>query len=1027
MKSDSDLSPWVIPNPGRKPPPGPERAAWLEANLLARNRTELYGLLDGISPSLRKNLPSDLDREAVALAILQFLEKVSATTARGATLIAMLRYLQRGFTAYCRYHGYPLLRIPLVQDFGLGDGLLDGQAIEASLLHQSLVTGWMQRVPALWVPDAKPACSEVIGAIVTSAALFGGLATAKKMKLLVEQLGTPIKTDGRYLWFDLQKDSWHYRWIADPATEVLIRRFTHLGLLPLPSGQRGSSSLSSEITPFLSHVTSRMPVHPKEAQQLLILASRGMLIDHFAPDVTSIALNEIENVPLPSTTWLRVLTGRLRTPENLPPLSIQPKAHQPFHGRISDSRVWKFIHCLKGAVAWNPEQRRSEGVTEPRKSSDILKDYKNNLVSEVATIRRDILKHYADKGEDGSSSYSLVLCRYAEDLVSRGGPVRESLAAATIASYFKDVSESLETLAVSDVRQLPADARQEAYTRAILAATVGNQGGVAIAVKLFERTLQIHFDIDDEVDWSEVPVVSRGKLGVDANLVDPATYQALWEALKVVVCNEEEFRPLWQSLAAILYRFGLRRGEAHELTLADIQLLKDRRIRLNVAPSLLTSLKSRQAIRRIGPVTVTTEEWTVIEAFIAQRKQESMYRRNLRDVYLFAWPGRGSQLLHTDTLFDPIKKILHWITGDETLRIHHFRHGFASRLFAAGRSPLASLDESRTRGELWLECFKQDGAWVRAFELGHLNPMESISTYCHVAELVHYHYSRHVVAERLPKQFLSALAGLSSRSVERNALRQKTGETGTDAADGVGTMLDSARRAWPLESGLPEGRLPQDIKVKRAPDMMIDMPPAPVFPVRKNIRFADALQVIRDRLCNRLDITHWEQRGIPATQIREWIHLIDKLTALGYFRANRRRRDRMPDELIECGERLLQPIGEKFVPDRRRLVARILVGFGAPSQGIQLDPASIRELQEWLGHRNPDLQVETRNGAKRMMYMKLVGKTEIAPRAEKMFMLVLAVLLLTPAIVDEFVLPYRPGSLDPDSTKHPDETDDASP
>lgn len=247
------------------------------------------------------------------------------------------------------------------------------------------------------------------------------------------------------------------------------------------------------------------------------------------------------------------------------------------------------------------------------------------------------------------------------------------------------------------------------------------------------------------------------------------------------------------------------------------------------------------------------------------------------------------------------------------------------------------------------------------------------------------------------------------------------------AADGIGTMLDSARRAWPLESGLPEGRLPKDIKAKHAPDMMIEMPPEPIFPIRKTIRFADALQVIRDRLCNRLDITHWEQRGIPATQIREWIHLIDKLTALGYFRANRRRRDRMPDELIECGERLLQPSGEKFVPDRRRLVARILVGFGVPSRGIQLDPASIKELQEWLGHRNPALKVETRSGAKRMKYMKLVGKTEITPGAEKMFMLVLAVLLLTPATVDEFILPYHPGPLSPDPTENIDEADDSGP
>jgi hypothetical protein len=182
-----------------------------------------------------------------------------------------------------------------------------------------------------------------------------------------------------------------------------------------------------------------------------------------------------------------------------------------------------------------------------------------------------------------------------------------------------------------------------------------------------------------------------------------------------------------------------------------------------------------------------------------------------------------------------------------------------------------------------------------------------------------------------------------------------------------------------------------------------------VFAIEKKIRFRDVLDIIRGRLCNRLNITEWEQKGIASRRVRDWVDVIDKLTALGFLRANRRRRDRMPAELIACGERTLQSLGERFMPDQTKLLARCLVGFGSALEGIRVDPASAKALKEWLEFRNPDLRVETLPGSKGLNWVKLVGKAEITRSELKMFILVLAVYQLRAEDIDTLVSPYRRG------------------
>lgn len=1010
MKSASEDNFWEIPAPGRKPPPGPERSAWLDASLLYRNREELYALLDRISPALRRNRPETLDRDSVASAILEYLNGVSASTARAATSIIMLRYLYAGFRRYCQCHGMKMIRIPLAQEWGLEDGLLDTEALEAAALHRQLVAAWQKQVAGLIVADTRPDEAALIAGLVLSAALFGGLATASQWEQFATGLARPPESGGQFVWYDLAVNSRPRRWIADPVTETLIRRFACLEWLPLSTDVDPVVLLYKGISSYLPHDLRSSCRKRSELAHVLERAVKGMLLQHFAPDIVSIALGNHDNTALPRSAWMRLVAGEYGTAELPEELTIISSGHREADTRSRDEMGWTFIHELKSAVDWKPGKKQEEGVKDNIESRHVRAEYIKKAQAAAAKIRRDVLTDYRNRGFDGSACYAVALCHFVDDLIISGGPVKNTLAPATISSYVHDAIESLSDLAVPDLRQVSLEVRQDVYLQALLSAKPGNLGGVSTAIQLFERTLHEHLDLEDEVDWSALPLSSPRIPNVDANLVDPRTYQLLCDTLKTVRCSNESYRELWQALAVLLYRFGLRRTEAHELTLADIHLMSNRRVRVRVSPSRMTSRKSRSSIRSIGPVVLSEEEWGVLDRHLSARKKETLYRDNLRDVYLFARPEHGSQLVSASTLFDPIRKLLHWVTGDTSLRIHHFRHGFACRLFVCGRSPLANFDESASRDDLWLASHSQDGAWLRAHELGHVSPLESVTSYCHTADLAHYYYSCRAVAGCLSHRTLSQLAGLSERSLERTANRK--GRAGQEpVAMTAELMLKSARQRWPLNEPT-RNESHSDGKGKSVPQITLDVSVQETGGgLKKRVGFRDVLEVIRDRLRNRLDITAWEQKGISAPQVRKWVATIDKLTALGFLKANRQRRDRMPEELIECGERTLQTVSENEIADPVAMIARCLVGFGNLFDPIQVDPSTAVRLKEWIEFRNDKLKVEILPSRKGLSILRLAGIASVSISIGKMFMLVLAVRLLKPRDVDVLVMPYRGGSL----------------
>lgn len=1002
MKSDSETGIWDIPLPGKKPPPGHERAAWLDAHLLHRNRSGLYALLDSIDHALRENRPATLDPEKVAIEILLFLEKIAPTTARSATVVTMLRYLHHGFNAWCRNHGHRKISVPMINEFSLDSGVLDGNSLSDVASHREWVGTWQKEVTRILGDGYRPNDAEVVVLLMSSAALIGGLATPGQWQQFAEKLFDRLETSGGYVWFDLEVQGNRHRWIADPVTEALLRRFTHLGRLPLPAGQSGWKLGQSGLASMLPDDEPRGQ-RQKSALRSLESAVRGMLVENFPPDVISVAQGVLDNTSLPTNAWLRLICGVARTEITLPKISVQAGRMVEAGELQLDPRIWERIHDLKRAVSWSTEERRKEGIGPKDEARHVRDSYVKRVLSKTAGLKRDILQHYRNQGRDGSACYSLVLCHFVEDLIHSGGPRKEVLAPSTIASYFGDASGKLNSLAVADLRELGVENRQDAYLIALTGATPETRSGISTVIQLYERTLLEHIGLEDEVDWSALPLHVSRRTKVDANLVDERTYQALWKALESADCEPSQYRPLWQTLALVLYRFGLRRGEAHELTLADVHRLPDRRVRIRVAPSRQTSLKSKSSARVIGPVVLNKSEWAALNAHLSSCEKGFGYRNAVRDVYLFARPGHGSQLLDSSTLFDPITQLLHAITGDQSLRIHHFRHGFASRVYAGGRSPLPEMDETQSRDDVWRASFHHDGGWLRSYEMGHVSPHESIVSYCHTVELVHYQYACKVADRYVPMTLLSLIAGLSKRSIKRSHHRKRSG-VDPSAALTSHLMLTSVRKRWPLSALAIDG-MREISQTEDTMDVSMGMDITMLeSQSQKLILFSDVLYVIRDHLCGRLDITHYESQKIAARQLRDWIAVIDRLTAPGYLR-KRQRQDRMPSWLIRCGERTRKIIDEDIY-EHKALLSRCLVGFGPSRNKICIDKAMAQSLKRFLEHGNPELivRLDEVKGSMCDISFAEVGSTSLSD--EKLFILVLAVYALTAKDIDTLVAPY---------------------
>lgn len=817
--------PWRVERPARiRPPLGSERIAWLEQRLLFQSARSLKSVLDRIDPAIARNEPlAALNEDEVTTALLEFLEPTPPEDAPGKVRMpphrarVFLVYFTRGFRHYCQTHALRQPRLPLIQEFSLNEGSLHAGTFSALREYRRCVHRLIDEIEQQVITPAAPSIppEKIAALLLCSSALFGGLARKIHWEALIATLATPLWRNGEIFSFRFELPL-PYRWIADPVTEALLRRLWQCGL-PLPERTKASPSLIRQ-TLGLTIATNSVLSH---LEHLVHVAH----IRHFAPDVAAVAQGRILNTPLADEPWLRLLSGtRHPTPRATIALAIPRIAPSAQAHTLQQVGLQGIIDDIGRALNWDPKALREKGGEEQG-----VRAYFAKAKVALRTSEGLLEQHYARAGHpDGhSSSFAYGLLCYARDLLELGGLKVRNLAPSTINNYISIVRNHLTSLNFADLVALGTDARGDAYRNDIRQQLVQDRAPHRTAFEGFERSILRHIDLIDEVDWATIPGRARNRHlpSVDANLIDTALYRHVFESLDTPARHSllVEFA---RALMVILYRFGLRTGEAAEVTTGALILHADRRASLRVTTSALTSRKSDNALRLVGPITLPKDEFDFLADFRNRRAAEASRRsRDRAGTYLFA-TGAANRLEHIEPAQALLIEALRATSGDPHLRPRHFRHSFVSRVFLAGRGgPLKPLDFATPTAA--------GDAWWRTFATGHASPDTGIVSYTHVVELAHHYYTCQLVGEEAAQPFLSRLAGNAARSLERMQLRHND-----NSAAPIQLFRESLRRNFPC-ADMP------DALAKRIPYLEIKLQQSaePISIDVQRLKWEDAWEV----------------------------------------------------------------------------------------------------------------------------------------------------------------------------------------
>ena len=711
-----------------------------------------------------------------------------------------LDYFARGFRHYCQAHGLRQPRLPLIREFSLDEGSLQAGTFGTLHEYRRCVRRLIEEIEHGLITPGAPSLSpeQVAALLLCSSALFGGLARKVHWQAFLTALASPLQRSGEIFSFRFDQRP-PYRWIADPVTEALLRRLWQGQLLPLPERAKASSTHIRQIL--------GLQIATKSVLSHLEHLVRAAHVRHFAPDVAAVAQGRIQNTALADEPWLRLISGtRHPAPRATVALTIPRLVPTAQANTLQQVALQGIIDDIGHAIGWDPQTRRQEG-DEGQSVQKYLADAKVALRATEGKLEQLYARAGHPEGHCRSFAYGL-LC-YARDLLELGGLKLPNLAPGTISNYVSILRNHLTPLHFADLVTQGTEARADAYRNDIRQQLIQHRTTHRTAFEGFERSLLRHMDLIDEVDWATIPgrAQNRHLPSVDANLVDTALYRHVFGSLETPA-RHSPLVELARALLVILYRFGLRTGEAAEVKVGALMLHADGRASLRVTASTLTSRKSINALRLVGPITLPRDEFDFLVDYRDRRAAEASRRgRDRAGTYLFA-TGTANRLEHVEPAQALLIGALRAASGDTHLRPRHLRHGFVSRVFLTGRGPLEPLDSVTPAAA--------GDAWWRTFATGHASPDTGIVSYTHVVEFAHHHYTCQLVGEEVPLSFLSRLAGNEPRSLERMQLRHSN-----DSATAITPFRKSLRRNFPC-ADTPDTlakRMPyQEIKLQQTSD-----------------------------------------------------------------------------------------------------------------------------------------------------------------------------------------------------------------
>ena len=523
---------------------------------------------------------------------------------------------------------------------------------------------------------SSPSCEQRIAEIVTSAALFGGIANKSRLKALSGILLQNVFRFGDELFVDIplndEKSPPVFRWFPDPVSRSLI-----IGLYRSSKAERTlkvkklMSCLKAIVSDISSNVGEPLANLAQISSTELTLKAPGYLAAILRGDIPAVSL------PLPQ--FVRVVTERalrLASDEKVEASPEKEVAAENWSPRLPAGEKAKY--SAQEAVLFKELLRKAFSDSRNIPVVGNLKPRNKRKASLVASLKRE----FRYSGE--WSSFPVTVVAWLVHLCEFGTRIKKNIAYATVENYtgliFRELSRHLyghDFISLSDIEY------EDVYIRALDSVAEHRRFKLAYLLREFHLFLIEKFEVDS-LDWSAVMAAS-GAIPVasyaDANLVTNQEYTQAIASIRNDNSLPARTRTQYAALVLFGYRFGLRFGEALRLQYRDIQYDSSAgEMYVLVHNSRYGEVKTQSGVRIVSLLEQLQPDETLILEEILDLAADGFAEDP--GIPLMAESGVSKVLIERHVAAGYVNSLLKKLTGDVSLRYHHLRHSWATRLVA---------------------------------------------------------------------------------------------------------------------------------------------------------------------------------------------------------------------------------------------------------------------------------------------------------------------------------------------------------
>lgn len=429
--------------------------------------------------------------------------------------------------------------------------------------------------------------------------------------------------------------------------------------------------------------------------------------------------------------------------------------------------------------------KASNLATESFINAVVIKNWSNALESETISVAE------LTEGSAVIDQTTILSIYWTLNVAKRRGRQRKDIAVSTVLTYLSKTAKAfLQINQGREFTNFDESELEQFYIDALELKPEASRKDYARIFRDFHNSVRARFNLSD-VDWYYIePNIDNKGADSDANLISMSEYKNALSLLANDECSDPTSRRIHLLTLILCYRLGLRRGEVRRLLVGNIDV---EHWIIHIKTNKFGRTKSKSSNRRINAYSLLSqEEKDLIIKQIEYIKIIHKSEKREGSIPLFSTSTNVDKLIDFNPIADRVMEALRLVTGDETLKLHHCRHSFASymlMLLATKDNESVFykqlIDWSRCDEDLLSFCKKlrieqtnEAEVTVKilpalALMIGHSDPITTLTHYIHILNMMLWDYNESVISQNYSIKYIADLTSQSHSNCRKTLSRYK--------------------------------------------------------------------------------------------------------------------------------------------------------------------------------------------------------------------------------------------------------------